>query len=87
MKPYLTLYLSYKYSLINTEKINSKIILFKKLKDFYNFNPRFGRQQIKIEHYFSKNKKKYKNIYSYNDKHINFYEETNTFLTSHLSDK
>ena len=30
---------------------------------------------------------KYKNVYTYNDKHINFYEETNTFLTSHLSDK
>lgn len=87
MKPYLTLYLSYKYSLINTEKINSKIILYKKLKDFYNFNPSFGRQKIKVHHYFSKNKKKYKNIYTYNDNHINFYEETNTFLTSHLSDK
>ena len=89
MKPYLTLYLSYKYSLITTEKINSKIILYKKLKDFYAFNPSFGRQQIKVHYYFSKNKniKKYKNIYTYNDKHINFYEETNTFLTSHLSDK
>ena len=87
MKPYLALYLSYKYSLITTEKINSKNILYKKLKDFYNFNPFFGRQQIKVHHYFSKNKKKYKNVYTYNDKHINFYEEPNTFLTSHLSDK
>ena len=87
MKPYLKLYLSFKYSLITTEKINSQNILYKKLKDFYTFNPFFGRQQIKIHHYFSKNTKKYKNVYTYNDKHINFYEETNTFLTSHLSDK
>lgn len=89
MRPYLTLYFSYKYTLITTEKINSKNILQKKLLDFYNFNPFFGRQQIKIEHYFTKNKKikKYKNVYTYNDKHINFYEESNTFLTSHLSDK
>jgi hypothetical protein len=88
MKPYLTLYLSYKYSLITTEKINSKNILYKKLRDFYNFNPFFGRKEIKIQTFFSKNgKKKYKNIYTYNDKHINFYKEDSNFLTSHLLDK
>jgi hypothetical protein len=88
MRPYLNLYYSYKYSLINTKKLQSKNILYKKLRDFYVFNPSFGRQQIKINHYFTKNKnKKYKNIYTYNDKHIIFYEESKSFLTSHLSDK
>jgi hypothetical protein len=87
MRPYLILYYSYKYSLINTKKIHSKNILYKKLKDFYTFNPTFSRQYIKVQYYFLKNKKIYKNIYTYNDKHINFYEESKTFLTSHLSDK
>jgi hypothetical protein len=88
MRPYLFLYYSHKYSLINSKKIISKNILYKKLKDFYKFNPSFGRQQVKVQYVFSKNNKRtYKNIYTYNDKHINFYEESNTFLTSHLSNK
>lgn len=88
MRPYLFLYYSYKYSLIITKKNNSKNILYKKLREFYIFNPSFGRQQVKVQYLFCKNnKRKYKNIYSYNDKHINFYDESNTFLTSHLSDK
>jgi hypothetical protein len=87
MKPYLTLYFSHKYSLITTKKIQSKNILYKKLNDFYMFNPVFGRQQITVQTIFSKNKKIYKNIYTYNDKHISFYIDSKTFLTSHLSDK
>ena len=88
MRPYLILYFSYKYSLISTSKIYSKNILHKKLNEFYIFNPIFGREQIKVHKYFSKNlEKKYKNVCTYNDKHINFYQESKTFLTSHLSDK
>jgi len=87
MKPYLTIYLSYKYSLITTEKMNSKILLYEKLNKFYNFNPFFGRKEIKIQTFFSKNGKKYKNIIIFNDKHIDFHTENNNFLTSHLSDK
>jgi hypothetical protein len=88
MRPYLLLYFSYKYSLITTTKMNSKILLYEKLKQFYDFNPTFSRKQIKVQTYFSKNgKKKYKNIYSYNDKHINFNQKSTTFLTSHLSSK
>lgn len=87
MKPYLTLYFSHKYSLITTKKIQSKNILYKKLNDFYMFNPVFGRQQITVQTIFSKNKNIYKNIYTYNDKHISFYKDSKTFLTSHLSDK
>lgn len=88
MRPYLLLYFLYKYSLINITKINSKILLYEKLKQFYNFNPIFSRKQIEVQIYFSKKgEKKYKNICSYNDKHINFNQQTKTFLTSHLSDK
>ena len=56
----------------------------KKLKDLCMFNPAFGRQYIKVQYYFSKNKKIYKNIYTYNDKHIPFYQDSRTFLTSHI---
>ena len=88
MRPYLLLYFLNNYSLISTTKINSKIMLYDKLKEFYNFNPCFGKKNIKIETHFSKNgKKKHKNIISFNDKHIDFYKEDNNFLTSHISDK
>lgn len=88
MRPYLLLYFLYKYSLITTKKHNSKILLFEKLKQFNMFNPFFGRKNIKVETYISKNNiKKYKNLCSYNDKYIDFYEEDKNFLTSHLLDK
>ena len=87
MKPYLLLYFSYKFSLITTKKMYSKIILYEKLRQFYLFNPLFGRKQIKVQPFFSKNSKKYRNVYTYTDKHIDFYKENNNFLTSHLSDK
>lgn len=87
MKPYLLIYFTHKYSLINTKKMNSKILLYDKLKQFHLFNPSFGRKEIKIQSYFSKNTKKYRNVCTYNDKHIDFHTENNNFLTSHLSDK
>ena len=65
----------------------SKIILYEKLRQFYLFNPLFGRKQIKVQPFFSTNSKKYRNVYTYTDKHIDFYKENNNFLTSHLSDK
>jgi len=88
MRPYLFLFYTYNYSLINTKKIYSKNILFKKLNELYEVNPKFGRKIIKVQSYFSANKcKKYRYICSYNDKHPIFYQESNTFLTSHLSDE
>jgi len=88
MRPYLLLYYTCKYSLINIKKIDSKKNLYKKLNDFYNFNPLFGRKQIKVHPYFSKNnKKKYKFTYTYNDKHIIFNQDFKCFLSSHISDK
>jgi hypothetical protein len=74
MKPYLFLYCTYNFSLIGIKKIQSLEIFFKKMKKFYNFNPLFGKKIIKIQSYITKNKiKKFKAIYSYNNKHINFY--------------
>jgi len=88
MRPYLLLYYTSKYSLINTKKNDTKKILYKKLDDFYNFNPNFGRIIIKMHPYFSKNNiKKYKYTYTYNDKHISFNQDFKCFLTSHISDK
>lgn len=87
MKPYLSIYFTHKYSLINTKKMTSKILLYDKLKEFYLFNPLFGRKEIKVQTFFSKNIKKYRSVHTYNDKHIDFHKEDNNFLTSHLSDK
>jgi hypothetical protein len=89
MRPYLMLYYLYQFS-FTAKKNCLKNILLKKLNKFFTFNPAFGRPLIEVQHYFSKNNKKiYKNIYTYNDKHINFYEDDSTelFLTSHLLDK
>jgi hypothetical protein len=87
MRPYLLLYYIYNYSLIQ-KKSYSKDLLFKKLNELYHFNPNFGRKFIKVQSYFLENKNKtYKNICTYNHNHICFYKESNTFLTSHLSDK
>ena len=93
MRPYLLLYYIYNYSLIQ-KKSYSKDLLFKKLNELYQFNPNFGRKIIKVQSYFLENEninininKKYKNICTYNHDHICFYKESNTFLTSHLSDK
>jgi hypothetical protein len=73
MKPYLLLYYTYNYSLINTKKIEYKQEFFFKMADFYCFNSIFGRKIISIKSYYSKkNIKKYKKIYSYNDRHIKF---------------
>ena len=95
MRPYLLLYYIYNYSLINSKKTDSKHLLFQKLNELYLFNPNFGRKIIKVQSYFSENKnenenedknKTYKNICSYNHHHICFYQASNTFLTSHISD-
>ena len=54
-KPYLKLYLTHKYSLIEMKKYTSKILLEKKLKDFAKFNKLFGRKVIEMTDYFEKN--------------------------------
>ena len=77
------------YYIRGTSKVyNSKLLLRAKLKKFYEFNPRFGREIIKLT---KKNKKIIKREYILNTKHISFYDivvtqtvETNNivFLTN-----
>ncbi len=80
------------YYIRGTSKVyNSKLLLRAKLKKFYEFNPRFGREIIKLT---KKNKKIIKREYILNTKHISFYDivltqtfETNNivFLTNNLT--
>ena len=75
MRPYLFLYYTYNYSLINQKKIDYKNEFYTKMDNFYKFNYAFGRQIIKVNVYYTKqNIKKYKHTYAYNDIHINFSE-------------
>ena len=88
MRPYLLLYYTYYYSLIDIKKRNAKITFNKKLREFNMFNPSFGKKLIKVEtSYLNKKVSNYKNTYIYDDKCIIFNEEDNTFLTSHLSNR
>jgi hypothetical protein len=89
MKPYLLLYCTSVYSLLIHKREEATIILNKKLIDFYNFNPSFGRKKYKIEITYSNNfKKKISGkIIEYDDKHILFNDvplENKLFLTDHL---
>jgi hypothetical protein len=56
------------YSLETTNKINSyKTHLDKKLKEFYKFNPFFGKRMIKSENFSAKTE------FVFNEDHINFF--------------
>ena len=57
------------------------ILLF--INRFFKFNPKFGRKYLKSQFIFhSKLVNNWVNIYD--DKHIEFYENNNSFITSHL---
>jgi len=86
MKPYLNLYLYSKYSYLGSEKIYSKRQLQQKLKDFFSYNPFFGRKIIK-KIYFLKKEENENDILFIED-HISFYKNnriSNCFLESHYS--
>lgn len=88
MKPYLNLYILSKYSYLNCEKINAQNLLKKKLREFYTFNPNFGRKNIKIikiNNFFNK-KSISETVIEFIEDHIPFYEnskKSNNFLLSH----
>jgi len=71
-KPYLKLYLKYKYSLIFDNKDDEKKILFSKLREFYNYNPNFSRKILLLENTIG-NKNKYTHSFDY--KHITYKRE------------
>ncbi len=80
-KPYLRLYLNWKYSLDISVKNRSKYILINKLNRFHRYNPQFGRQITKI-----KNKKV--DSVTYVMDHIDFgstRDQVSSFLTSHTT--
>lgn len=88
MKPYLELFLISQYSLMYTDRLVSKKILKKKLYDFNNFNPQFGRK-IYIKGGINILPNKTEN-YQYNTKHIAFNEnenvkDKNEFMKSHAT--
>jgi len=85
MKPYLTLYLIYKYSFIPLDKILAKKWLDTKLIKFQIGNPKFGRKMITFEYSCKGIQKKIigKSHY-FIHKHISFYDDTkDDFLVSH----
>lgn len=84
-KPYLRLYLMMSYSLDISVRRVAKANLVNKLKQFYIYNPMFGRKIVSIT---KDNKKR---TITYNDKHIHFElftkKRDDNFLKSHLSIK
>jgi hypothetical protein len=89
MKPYLTLYLMYKYSFITLDKVMAKKSLDNKLIKFQLGNPKFGRKMIVFEYNGKGIRKKVigKSHY-FIDKHVSFYEDTkDDFLVSHSISK
>ena len=85
-KPYLYLYLTSKYSLINNIKANSNEILYKKLVEFQKFNPLFGRKICKCKSIITKGK--FKRVFDYIEfitehKKFNIYNNE-SFLKNHL---
>jgi hypothetical protein len=87
-KPYLMLYMNGNLSLIPCQKIKASCDWYKKLKKFQKFNPLFGRAKIMFKKQICKNGKikKFKDVTSFNDNHINFYDyDNNNFFKDHLS--
>ena len=73
-RPYLYYDYIVNYDIQNTNKTNHfENILYKKLKQFYMFNPNFGKRMAKIENYFVNSKKDKQKEFIFNDDHINFY--------------
>lgn len=82
MRPYLLLYIIGMYSMVPIKKTNANIKLVLKLKQFFHFNPLFGRKNIILHRNFNPPIKQI----NFNDKHI-FYSRENvnndTFLLNH----
>ena len=88
MRPYLLLYCISQYGYLEHIRNTSHIILKKKLLEFNNFNPQFGRKRYKILTRVTKDFKKKicGKILEFNDKHIEFTKKYNDdFLIDHLT--
>jgi len=86
MTPYLNLYLTAYYSLVTKHNIDSKIKLYKKLKEFNKFNPLFGRKIVVFKEKIKNGKIiKYDPQIEFNSLHKKFNTyTTETFINNHL---
>ena len=87
MKPYLQLKILSQYSLIKTIKLDSEIKVYKKLREFQQFNPKFGRKIINFRNmYVDGIFKSFKLGESFNTIHKKFNtSDTYNFMKNHLS--
>lgn len=86
MKPYLKLKLIANYSLIYKVRCHAKKRLDKKLAEFQQFNPQFGRKIVKFKNIYNNGRfKRVKSHIEFNMKHkkLNIVE-TDTFMKDHL---
>jgi hypothetical protein len=73
-RPYLYYDYIVNYDIQHTNKTKHfENILYRKLKQFYLFNPNFGKRMAKIENSFVNSKKEKEKEFIFNDDHINFY--------------
>jgi len=84
LKPYVNLYIYSKFSYLSSEKMNAQKILNCKLKQFYTFNPSFGRKIIKINNDFNK-KNNHEIEFIFLEDYLPFHKNNNfnDFLLSH----
>jgi hypothetical protein len=80
MKPYLCLYYESMYSLTVTKKYTARVTLTNKLRNFYDYNPLFGRKKMEILY---KNKKT-ETVFHFDKVHVNFTLHENDFINNHL---
>jgi len=89
MQPYLLLYYTSKFSLLNYKKIENLNILRNLLIKFNTYNRQFGRKKYKIQYKYTKEFKKniFAKIIEFDDKHIpfnNIQNQNRIFLEDHL---
>ena len=87
MKPYLKLKLLTQYSLVKNIKMDARVKLNKKLRDFQQFNPKFGRRVINFRNMYADGILKYvKSGELFNTRHKKFNSSTTcNFMKNHLS--
>jgi hypothetical protein len=91
MKPYLLIYLTLKYSMVPFIKSNTAYIFKKRMLNFVNFNPQFGRKKYKILIGYTTDFKKkiISKLLEFDDRHIPYKDnndiKSENFLTDHLS--
>jgi len=83
MKPYLHLYYIAQYSFNYHKRSRAKRYLLCKLREFYKFNPIFGRRKV----IFVKKGTYRKCEYIFNDRHVSFYTSSmrENFMNTHLA--